>query len=192
LRRCESAASIAFTVAFCQQHRIGQHPAVERRSRMGRIRSGWPTSLRTARITPRLWKSPAGRHVLCEKPLATNFAEADEMTKAASDARVVAMVNLTYRNVTAFRRRGSLSHPEQSGRQACRGLLLAESAGGEELGRLAHRAQALALAQVAWIAWGVRRHRLPHPGFRVLRRGFGDRECDVPAKGPSEGSPTTR
>ncbi|WEX08845.1 Gfo/Idh/MocA family oxidoreductase [Chelativorans sp. AA-79] len=41
----------------------------------------------------------AGKHVLCEKPLATNYAEATEMADAAERAGVVAMVNLSYRNV---------------------------------------------------------------------------------------------
>ena len=42
----------------------------------------------------------AGKHVLCEKPLATNYADAAEMAAAASG--VVNMVNLTYRNVPAL------------------------------------------------------------------------------------------
>ncbi|QYK42813.1 MAG: Gfo/Idh/MocA family oxidoreductase [Paracoccaceae bacterium] len=44
----------------------------------------------------------AGKHVLCEKPLATNAADAAEMAGAAARAGVVAMVNLTYRNVPAL------------------------------------------------------------------------------------------
>ena len=43
-----------------------------------------------------------GKHVLCEKPLAANAADADEMAQAAADAGVVNMVNLTYRNVPAL------------------------------------------------------------------------------------------
>lgn len=46
----------------------------------------------------------AGRHIFCEKPLATNFQHAEEMTKAVTDARVVGMVNLTYRNVPALQK----------------------------------------------------------------------------------------
>ncbi len=46
----------------------------------------------------------AGKHVLCEKPLATNAAHADEMAEAAARAGVVAMVNLTYRNVPALQK----------------------------------------------------------------------------------------
>ncbi|MES2549393.1 MAG: Gfo/Idh/MocA family oxidoreductase [Pseudomonadota bacterium] len=44
----------------------------------------------------------AGRHVLCEKPLATNAAHAEEMAAAAATAGVVNMVNLSYRNVPAL------------------------------------------------------------------------------------------
>lgn len=42
----------------------------------------------------------AGKHILCEKPLATNAREADEMADAATG--VVNMVNLSYRNVPAL------------------------------------------------------------------------------------------
>ena len=44
----------------------------------------------------------AGKHVLCEKPLAANYADAAEMAEAAARAGVVNMVNLTYRNVPAL------------------------------------------------------------------------------------------
>jgi predicted dehydrogenase len=44
----------------------------------------------------------AGKHVLCEKPLAANYADARQMADAASLAGVVNMVNLTYRNVAAI------------------------------------------------------------------------------------------
>lgn len=44
----------------------------------------------------------AGKHVLCEKPLAANYADAKEMADAAKTAGVVNMVNLTYRNVPAL------------------------------------------------------------------------------------------
>lgn len=41
----------------------------------------------------------AGKHVFCEKPLATDYPKALEMTEAAKKAGLVGMVNLTYRNV---------------------------------------------------------------------------------------------
>lgn len=44
----------------------------------------------------------AGKHVLCEKPLATSEADARAMEHAAAQAGVVNMVNLSYRNVPAL------------------------------------------------------------------------------------------
>ncbi len=44
----------------------------------------------------------AGKHVLCEKPLATNAADAQAMADAAAAAGVVGMVNLSYRSVPAL------------------------------------------------------------------------------------------
>lgn len=46
----------------------------------------------------------AGKHVLCEKPLASNFADADEMATAAEKAGLVNMVNLSYRDVSALQK----------------------------------------------------------------------------------------
>ena len=43
----------------------------------------------------------AGKHVLCEKPLANNLAEAREMLDAARRAGVIAIVNFNYRRVPA-------------------------------------------------------------------------------------------
>ena len=43
----------------------------------------------------------AGKHVLCEKPLANSLDEAREMLAAANRAGVVAMVNFNYRRVPA-------------------------------------------------------------------------------------------
>ena len=41
----------------------------------------------------------AGKHVFCEKPLATDHGKAMEMVEAAEAAGLINMVNLTYRNV---------------------------------------------------------------------------------------------
>ena len=69
----------------------------------------------------------AGKHVLCEKPLAENFALADEMAMAAETAGVINMVNLSYRNVAALNAMrdivasgeiGAVRHVEASYRQS--------------------------------------------------------------------------
>ncbi len=46
----------------------------------------------------------ARKHILCEKPLATNYLDAHEMVEAAGAAQVVAMVNLTYRKVAELQK----------------------------------------------------------------------------------------
>ncbi len=46
----------------------------------------------------------AGKHVLCEKPLATNAADARAMAEAARKAGVIHMVNFSYRNSSAWQR----------------------------------------------------------------------------------------
>ncbi len=44
----------------------------------------------------------AGKPVFCEKPLAVNYPDAQEMVTAAEKANLVNMVNLTYRNAAAI------------------------------------------------------------------------------------------
>ncbi len=69
----------------------------------------------------------AGRHVLCEKPLATNCADARRMVAAAKKAGVINMVNFSYRNAPALQkaaqlvragRFGEVVHVEASYRQS--------------------------------------------------------------------------
>lgn len=50
----------------------------------------------------------AGRHVLCEKPLATNHRDAKRMANAAAKAGVVNMVNFSYRNAPAIQKAAQL------------------------------------------------------------------------------------
>jgi predicted dehydrogenase len=44
----------------------------------------------------------AGKHVFCEKPLAVNATDAQEMTDAAEAGGLINMVNFTYRNAAAI------------------------------------------------------------------------------------------
>ena len=69
----------------------------------------------------------AKKHVLCEKPLAENFALADQMATAAEKAQLINMVNLSYRNVAALQKArsiiaagelGEIRHVEASYRQS--------------------------------------------------------------------------
>lgn len=46
----------------------------------------------------------AGKHVLCEKPLATNYADAKKMAAAAKRKGVINMVNLSYRDSSAIQK----------------------------------------------------------------------------------------
>jgi predicted dehydrogenase len=50
----------------------------------------------------------AGKHVLCEKPLATNAADAREMADLARSSGLVGMVNLSYRNVAVLQKAAEL------------------------------------------------------------------------------------
>jgi len=58
----------------------------------------------------------AGKHILCEKPLATNAQEAEEMARAAQG--VVNMVNLSYRNVPALQQAAKMVRAGAMGRCA--------------------------------------------------------------------------
>lgn len=50
----------------------------------------------------------AGKHVLCEKPLATNAGDAREMTELARRRNLVGMVNLSYRDVAVLQKAAQL------------------------------------------------------------------------------------
>lgn len=75
-------------------------------------------------ITPDTWHAPltlealaAGKHVLCEKPLALNARDARRMADAAERAGLVNLVNFTYRNSAALQgmskvvQRGDIGRP---------------------------------------------------------------------------------
>ena len=88
---------------FCDSFRISQ------RFSSLQVALGWGQFDAVANVTPdgahystTLACLAAGKHVFCEKPLATNHAHADEMAQAAKG--LVGMVNLTYRNVAALQK----------------------------------------------------------------------------------------
>ncbi len=68
-----------------------------------------------ANVTPDAFHAPislqvlaAGKHILCEKPLATNYPDAKRMALAAKKAGVVNMVNFSYRNAPAIQKASQL------------------------------------------------------------------------------------
>ena len=89
--------------AFCAKHNIGRSFAsIEAALAWGEfdaVTNVTPDPVHYPTTMPLL---AAGKHVLCEKPLATNEADAGAMAVAAAAAGVVNMVNLTYRNVPAL------------------------------------------------------------------------------------------
>ena len=91
--------------AYCATHNIArQFPSLEEALVWGEFDA-------VANVTPDRVHHPttlqaiaAGRHVFCEKPLATDAAKAMEMTEAIEAAGLVGMVNLTYRNSPALQK----------------------------------------------------------------------------------------
>ena len=89
--------------AFCAKHKIGKgFASLDEALAWGEfdaVTNVTPDAAHYATTMPIL---AAGKHILCEKPLATNEADADAMADAAAKAGVVNMVNLSYRNVAAL------------------------------------------------------------------------------------------
>ncbi len=89
--------------AFCATHGIARgFASVEEVLAWGQfdaVTNVTPDAAHHATTLPFL---AAGKHVLCEKPLATSEDRAREMVAAAARAGVVNMVNLSYRNVAAM------------------------------------------------------------------------------------------
>ncbi len=57
----------------------------------------------------------AGKHVLCEKPLAVNYPDARRMVNAAKKAGVINMVNLSYRDMPSLQAVAKLIHSGKLG-----------------------------------------------------------------------------
>jgi len=91
--------------AFCAEHKIGKGFSSLDDA------FAWNEFDAVANVTPDAIHHPttlraiaAGKHVFCEKPLATDYAKAMEMTEVAEAAGLVNMVNLTYRNVAQLQK----------------------------------------------------------------------------------------
>lgn len=91
--------------SFCARHGI-EHPFGD----LGEALD-WGGFDAVANVTPdsahhatTLQIAASGKHIFCEKPLAPSFTQAEEMTRAVGDARLIGMVNLTYRNVPALQK----------------------------------------------------------------------------------------
>ena len=91
--------------AFCAQHKISrQFTALDEALAWGEFDA-------VANVTPDRIHHPttmraiaAGKHVFCEKPLATDAQKAMEMTEAIETSGKVGMVNFTYRNSPALQK----------------------------------------------------------------------------------------
>lgn len=90
---------------FCDEHHIGRQ--------FGSLEAAlaWGEFDAVANVTPDRIHHPttmqaiaAGKHVFCEKPLATDATKAMEMTDAMERSGKVGMVNFTYRNSPALQK----------------------------------------------------------------------------------------
>jgi predicted dehydrogenase len=91
--------------AFCAEHKI------DRQFSNLEDALSWGEFDAVANVTPDRIHHPttlvaiaAGKHVFCEKPLATDAGKAMEMTEAIEKAGLVGMVNFTYRNSPALQK----------------------------------------------------------------------------------------
>eukprot|EP01037_Dinobryon_pediforme_P011061 gene11061-11144_t len=101
--------SEARVIAFADRHNIARRfTSLETAIAWGQFDAATNITPDSAHHATTLALIAAGKHVLCEKPLATNHAKALEMTEAAERAGLVNMVNLTYRNVAPLQKARAL------------------------------------------------------------------------------------
>ena len=95
--------------AFCDTHGIANRfPTLQAALDWGQFDAATNVTPDAAHHATTLPLLAAGKHVLCEKPLATDYPHAAEMAAAAARAGVVNMVNLSYRNVAALQKAAAL------------------------------------------------------------------------------------
>lgn len=90
---------------FCDDHKIaGRFSSLDDAIKWGQFDAATNVTPDPVHYPTTMALLAAGKHVLCEKPLATDQGKAREMADAAAKAGVVNMVNLTYRNVPALQK----------------------------------------------------------------------------------------
>lgn len=95
--------------AFCERHHIANRFAsIAEAIAWGEFDAVTNVTPDAAHFSTTMPFLAAGKHILCEKPLATNEADADTMAAAAAKAGVVNMVNLTYRNGAAMQKAANM------------------------------------------------------------------------------------
>ena len=95
---------------FCNKHNIAkQFTSVEDAISWNEFDSASVVTPDPHHKDPSIKLLNAKKHVLCEKPLAPNYADANEMTKTAKQAGTVAMVHLTYRESAALNKAHELT-----------------------------------------------------------------------------------
>ncbi|MFN4156086.1 MAG: Gfo/Idh/MocA family protein [Paracoccaceae bacterium] len=95
--------------AFCEKHSIANgFGSVSDAIAWGRFDAVTNVTPDGAHFVTTIPMLAAGKHVLCEKPLATNAADAEAMAIAAQTAGLVNMVNLTYRNGAALQKAAAM------------------------------------------------------------------------------------
>jgi predicted dehydrogenase len=103
IKNCQIVAAVdvdpAHTDAFCKKHGIpASYPSLEELLAHGDFDA-------VSNVTPDAFHAPlslqclkAGKHVLCEKPLALNYPDALRMVAAARKAGRINMINFSYRD----------------------------------------------------------------------------------------------
>ncbi|MEM9630174.1 MAG: Gfo/Idh/MocA family oxidoreductase [Pseudomonadota bacterium] len=98
-----------FLASFCEDF------GIENRFETLEEALAWGEFDAVANVTPDAAHHPttmqlleAGKHVLCEKPLATNARDAWEMTGLAKAKNLIGMVNLSYRDVAVLQKASEL------------------------------------------------------------------------------------
>jgi len=91
--------------AFCDGHNIPKRfESLDAALKWGKFDAVTNVTPDNAHYATSLQIIAAGKHIFCEKPLATDHGKAEEMTVAAEKSGVVNMVNLTYRNVAQLQK----------------------------------------------------------------------------------------